>query len=985
MADSKDTGKLPGSREVPADQAAPGCGDLGLRMMAELLDIAPSSITVHDFEGRFLYANRKTFEIHGYDEREFMALNLRDVDVPASAELIEARMRTVAAKGEASFEVEHLRKDGSVLPLEVFVKRFDCGAVPALLSVATDITEARRIDDLLKSERDNLSAIMAAAPVAILLFDEEERIARTNLTADRLFGRSPADPPSRRCGDFLGCVHRLDDPVGCGVGPHCGVCATFGAVRAALRDGAATRDLELTVDPEPGAEAGRRVFMVNVEPLSIDGKRHAVAALHEITAAKAAIVDLARGEARMRSLQDIARYPASSVQEMLDFTLHEAIRLTGSRIGYIYHYDEDRRIFTLNSWSREVMKECSIVEQQTEYELDKTGIWGEAVRQRRPIVINDFQAPDPLKKGYPEGHVTLRRYLTVPVFEGERIVAVVGVANKESSYDDADVLQLTLMMDTVWKIARQRETSDALRAAERQYAIIAQNTADVIAIMDLSLRFTYLSPSEHRLRGFTAEEAMSQSLDEMFTPASIEVIHRSFAEEMALEASGGADPDRVRIVELEQLCKDGSTVWIEACLSFLRDKEGRATGILSVARDLSSRRRAEEERKRLEEQLRVSQKMEAIGRLAGGVAHDFNNLLSVIMSYTGFAIEDLHEGDPIRDDLLQVHAAGERAAALTRQLLAFGRRQIMEPAVLDLNAVVGGMESMLARLLGEDIDLSVCLAASPVKVKADPGQIEQVIMNLAVNARDAMPEGGTLTLETASVEIDEAYAGSHVSVSPGRYVLLAITDSGCGMDEETRRRAFEPFFTTKGKEKGTGLGLATVYGIVKQSGGNIWVYSEPGRGTSVKVYLPACDEPSARRAQSSRPEQAIGDETVLVAEDEEAVRELTRRILASAGYRVLTAANAGEALLLCEQQGGAVDLLLTDVVMPKMSGKQLADRLGGICPRLKILFMSGYTDNAIVHHGALDPGTHFIGKPFSAAELTRKVREVLDGGKSGDR
>jgi PAS domain S-box-containing protein len=384
------------------------------------------------------------------------------------------------------------------------------------------------------------------------------------------------------------------------------------------------------------------------------------------------------------------------------------------------------------------------------------------------------------------------------------------------------------------------------------------------------------------------------------------------------------------------------------------------------------------DRRRTEEHLLLSQRLEAVGRLAGGVAHDFNNLLSVIISYAGFAMDELHESDPIRADVLEIRNAGQRAAALTRQLLAFSRKQVLQPEVLNLNGVISGIEKMLRRLLGEDIDITVSLAENLALVEADPGQIEQVVMNLAVNARDAMPTGGALTIETSNVLLDKAYADQHIAVKPGRFVLLSISDTGCGMDAETREHVFEPFFTTKEKGKGTGLGLAMVYGIVKQSGGSIWVYSEPGYGTTFKVYLPSrIGSESGFRVRPELPAMK-GSETVLVVEDEEAVGKLTARILRKAGYRVILATSGGDAIMLFEKHGSAIDLLLSDVVMPQTSGRELAERLLQMNPRLKVLYMSGYTDSAIVHHGVLDAGTSFISKPFSTADLTTKVREVLD-------
>ena len=394
------------------------------------------------------------------------------------------------------------------------------------------------------------------------------------------------------------------------------------------------------------------------------------------------------------------------------------------------------------------------------------------------------------------------------------------------------------------------------------------------------------------------------------------------------------------------------------------------------------RKRAEEALRKSEEQLQQSQKLEAIGMLAGGIAHDFNNLLTVIAGYSDLTLVQLREEDPLRGNINEVKKAAERAAALTRQLLAFSRKQVLQPKVLDLNAVVSELEKLLRRLIGEDIGFRTVLESALGSVKADPGQIEQIIMNLAVNARDAMPRGGKLTIETKNVDLDEYYAKKHIAIIPGPYVMLAVSDTGTGMDQQTQARIFDPFFTTKETGKGTGLGLSTVYGIVKQSGGNIWVYSEVGRGTSFKVYLPRVDEGAEEYKRSAETQVDFrGPETVLVAEDEEMVRKLACKVLEMSGYRVLEAANGGAALLICERHNEPIHLLITDVIMPEMSGRELADRLAQLRPTMKVLYMSGYTDNAIVHHGVLNEGANFIQKPFATHALARKVREVLDASK----
>jgi two-component system cell cycle sensor histidine kinase/response regulator CckA len=391
------------------------------------------------------------------------------------------------------------------------------------------------------------------------------------------------------------------------------------------------------------------------------------------------------------------------------------------------------------------------------------------------------------------------------------------------------------------------------------------------------------------------------------------------------------------------------------------------------------------DRNRMEAALRHGQKMEAIGRLAAGVAHDFNNILSVILSYAQMMEDDLEPEEPLRNSAMEIRTAGMRAVDLTRQLLTFSRQQVRVVSVVELDHTVAGMESMLRRLLGAHIKLTVLPGAAPWRVRVNPGELEQVLMNLAVNARDAMPQGGNLTVETKKVELDEDYANAHHDVVAGSYVMLAVSDSGTGIDKETLARIFEPFFTTKDMTNGTGLGLATVFGIVKQSSGHIWVYSELGVGTTFRVYFPRTDAaPEAQQSMRPLAELGRGTETILLVEDDDHVRAVARGILRRSGYVVLDAPNGGEALLICEQHRATIHLLLTDVVLPRMSGRQLAERLGASRPEMKVLFMSGYTDDAILQHGILNSDVEYLQKPITPGSLTRKVREVLAGPATGE-
>ncbi|HLN29166.1 MAG TPA: ATP-binding protein [Gemmataceae bacterium] len=553
------------------------------------------------------------------------------------------------------------------------------------------------------------------------------------------------------------------------------------------------------------------------------------------------------------------------------------------------------------------------------------------------------------------------------------------------------------------EIAERLRSEQALRDQTRVLTSILGSMGDGVVVADEKGKFTHFNPAAERILGLGLTDSAPEKWaahygvylpdNETLCPTNQLPLVRAFRGEAVNQVD--------HIIRNEKLPLG---IWVSVTGRPLRDESGANKGGVVVFQDVTARKQAEdalqkahvelerrveertaelcranERRQQLEEQYRQAQKLESIGQLAGGVAHDFNNLLTIISGYSDLLLDNPHLDEQTKGLLEEISKAGVRAASLTRQLLAFGRKQVVEFKVLDLNTLVTDTEKMLRRLIDEDVSLTTVLAPALGQVKADLGQMEQVIMNLAVNARDAMPQGGKLTIETANVELDNSYAETHAEVRPGWYVLLAVSDTGCGMTEEVKARIFEPFFTTKGLGKGTGLGLATVYGIVKQSGGHIWMYSEPDRGTTFKVYLPLVGERiSSGKSFPGLRATPTGNETILLVEDEDAVRAITRHVLQSWGYTVLEARRGGEAILLCQQHQGKIDLVVSDVVMPEIGGRELVERVTMLHPGIKVLYLSGYTDDAVVRHGILQAEVAFLQKPFRPAALANKVREVLD-------
>ena len=599
-----------------------------------------------------------------------------------------------------------------------------------------------------------------------------------------------------------------------------------------------------------------------------------------------------------------------------------------------------------------------------------------ALEQNPDVILSDSSLPE--FDGLAALDLLRERGLDIPfVLVSGRVGEDLAVdAMKRGAYEYLLKDRLARLGEAVRRaIERQRMRREsawaveAMRQNEERYRLISETTSDYAYSLsvdpDGSVTCEWITEPFTRITGLSVAEVNSIGWERLYHTEDLPISERHHQTLL----SNQSDSMEIRIVtKNQQACwvrVFGRPIWDEA--------QCRVVRIYGAAQDITAE-------KQLEHQLFQSQKMEAVGRLAGGVAHDFNNLLTVIAGY-GQILKDQSTADaPGADYLNEIIQAADRAAQLTRQLLAFSRRQVLQLKTVDLNSIVADIEKMLRRLIGEDVEVSCRLDPGLHGVRVDPGQMEQVLLNLAINARDAMPSGGLLTIETANVDLDDAYARLHGSVQAGPHVMLGVSDTGTGMDKATQARIFDPFFTTKEIGKGTGLGLATVYGIVKQSGGNVWVYSEPGAGSTFKVYLPRTQkERGVDKTPALRAPVAQGTETILVVEDEGAVRGLIRRVLARTGYAVLETGDSDEALrMLCPQRAGNIALLITDVIMPKMSGPELAERALALRPGIKILYTSGYTHNAIIQQAVFKPGVTLFEKPFTPDALVRKVREVLD-------
>jgi PAS domain S-box-containing protein len=655
-----------------------------------------------------------------------------------------------------------------------------------------------------------------------------------------------------------------------------------------------------------------------------------------------------------------------TLDELLTRSLDEISALVDSPIGFYHFLEDDQTSLSLQRWSTRTLQEfCKAGEKDRHYTIDKAGVWMDCVRERRPVIHNDYESLAH-RKGLPEGHARVHRELVVPVMRKNKIVAVLGVGNKATDYTEGDLETVAHLADVTWQIFEHKRDEEALQQSREKYRAMVDNIAIGVSLISPNMEILELNRQMREWFPQVDPEGRPLCYRSYHNPPREGVCEYCPAVETLKDGLVHETTTRTR--------QAGGDRNYHVVTSPLLDGDGRIVSVIEMVEDVT-------EKLSLESQLRQAQKMESIGRLVGGVAHDYNNILGVILGYTELVLGKMEPGTPLHANLTEIYKAALRSIEITRQLLAFARKQTIAPAVFDLNKAVEKMLKMLRQLIGEDIELVWHPAGDGCPVKMDPVQLDQILANLCVNARDAIEGVGRVTIETGKAILDEAFCSTHRGFVPGEYMLLVVGDNGCGMDGEILENIFEPFFTTKEAGRGTGLGLATVYGIVKQNQGFIDVTSEPGKGTAFSIFLPPHEGPVADVQEPVTEEIQKGrGETILVADDDPGVRKMCKTMLEGLGYRVLAAGVPGEAVALSREQTGEIHLLLTDVVMPGMNGKDLADRLRSSYPNMGCLFMSGYSADVIAHRGILDEGINFIKKPFSEQRLSIQVREVLDQG-----
>jgi two-component system cell cycle sensor histidine kinase/response regulator CckA len=885
----------------------------------------PLPMLLYDPEtGVIAAVNRAAEAFYGCSATELVGLPL------AELQLQMVSPEPAAQNDQPAGRAVHRRRNGSLVEVYTYTVPTQIHQRHLCLLTVVDASREQSAERGLRERTAYLHALFQYSPLAIVALDNQGRVQLCNQAFETLFGY--------REQDILG--QALDDVIAPGE-------LNAGARELTAQARQQVVHLTATRRRHDGSPVDVEVYGV---PLVVDGELRGAFALYQD------ITEKRRAELEREVMYEVTRAVTltSDLNELLQ-AIHQSLRRAlYAENCFVALHDPvtDSFHFPFFVSHRDPMPEALPL---AEIRHSATAL---VFRSGRPLLLTPIE----VRRLVEAGVIKLvgepaAAWLGVPLITPRRTIGVLVVQHFEdpAAYSQRDLHLLHSVGTQIALAIERRQAELALRDNEARLRLLLERLPAVLWTTDRELRFTSSLGAGLAAMHLTSGEVVGQTLAQFF---------------------GTDDPDFPALAAHRRALQ-GETVryelewknrYFQCHIEPLRSPDGTIAGIIGIAIDTT-------ERQQLEQQLHQSQKMEAIGRLAGGVAHDFNNLLTVIRGYAEVLAQQVEAQPGLLENLLEIQKAADRASALTRQLLAFSRKGVRRPELLDLNDVVAEMEPMLRRLIGEDVILRTRLAPQLEAVSADRAQIEQVILNLVVNARDAMPQGGSLSIETAPAELDETYCMHHASVRPGRYVMLAVTDTGCGMDAATRERIFEPFFTTK--KTGSGLGLSTVYGIVRQSEGHIWVYSEPGRGTTMKIYLPAVARPQVTTPVRDR-EADGGNETILLVEDEPGVRTLARRFLEHAGYHVIEASDPEAALKEAAGSARPIHLLVTDVVMPGISGRELAERIRRTRPEIRVLFMSGYTDDAVVQHGVLHRDCHLLQKPFTRNSLLERVRQVLD-------
>ena len=931
-----------------------------------ILHTAMDGFWLVDMQGRLLEVNETYCRMSGYSAQELLAMRIPDLEVAETSDDTAAHIQKVMARGEDRFESRHRRKDGTVFDVEVSVQYqpTDGGQIVTFLR---DITERKRAEETIRESEHKYRMLFENANDGIFLQGRrvfvdcnEKGASMYGLPRKDVVGRSPAELSPKRQPDG-----RLS------------VEAAAGKMLAALNG--EPQSFEWQALRADGVPFDVEITLNRVE---VGGSFLLLAIVRDITERKRTEEENRRNRERAERLAEeiaIIAEIGRVVGSTLD--INQVFERVDAEVCKLIPYD--RLVVNLKKDDHElVVAYASGVDNTGRRSGDlyqsKGTITRVVMATRTGIVVQPADAEE-IKHLYPNLYATfktgLRSAMSVPLISLDEVIGGLTFRSKKlNAYTEQDLhlaekigTQIAGAIVNAQLFNDLEKTEKSLRESNELFSLFMRHSPIFTYIKEVTpTQNLVLQASENFLQmiGIPGSEMAGKSMTDLFPP---EFAAKIITDDWAVVSSGD-------VLKLDEEFNGRSYTTIKFPIVW-----GDKTLLAGYTIDITDRKRADEEKARLQDQLLQSQKMESVGRLAGGVAHDFNNMLGVILGHVEMAMEQVDPAQPLHTNLQEIGKAAKRSSDLTCQLLAFARKQTVSPKILDMNETVTGMLKMLHRLIGEDIHLNWLPDVNLWPIKMDPSQIDQILANLCINARDAIAGIGKVTIETENVSFDEAYCTDHAGFVPGEYVLLAVSDDGCGMDKEILGKLFEPFFTTKGVGKGTGLGLATIYGIVRQNNGFINVYSEPDQGTTFRIYLPR-HIGKAEQARTERLQEPVmrGQETVLVVEDELALLDLSKLMLEKQGYRVLTAGTPGEAIRLAEEHAGEIHLLITDVVMPEMNGRDLAKKMLSLYPNLKRLFMSGYTANVIAHHGVLDDGVYFIQKPFSRKDLAAKVREALD-------